>query len=104
MNWTHSPVDRPAWQEAAQHLRAGESSLVSLWGEPGRAHMALLDQATNAVRVLRLPCDTGRFPSVGRFHPPAIRLERAMRDLVGLEAEGAPDPRPWLHQDRKSVG
>jgi Ni,Fe-hydrogenase III large subunit len=30
------------------------------------------------------------------LHPPAIRLERAMQDLAGLRAEGAPDSRPWL--------
>src|SRR5581483_10785617 len=32
----------------------------------------------------------------GRSHPPAIRLERAMRDLVGLEPEGLADVRSWL--------
>jgi Ni,Fe-hydrogenase III large subunit len=97
MNWTPSLVDRPAWEQTAGRLRAGQLSLLSLWGEPGSARMAVLDNAAPAVRVLRLPCEAGRFPSVGRSHPPAIRLERAMRDLVGLEAEGAPDPRPWLH-------
>jgi len=96
MNWTPSLVDRQAWEQTAERLRAGEVSLLSLWGEPGSAHMAVLD-ATFAARVLRLPCEDGRFPSVGRLHPPAIRLERAMRDLAGLEAEGAPDLRPWLH-------
>ena len=35
-------------------------------------------------------------PSVGALHPPAIRLERAIRDLYGLEPVGAPDARPWL--------
>ena len=29
-------------------------------------------------------------------HPPALRLERAICDLFGLEAVGAPDARPWL--------
>ena len=96
MNWTPSLVERQAWEQTAERLRAGEVSLLSLWGEPGSAYMALLD-ATSAARVLRLPCEGGRFPSVGRLHAPAIRLERAMHDLAGLEAEGAPDRRPWLH-------
>ena len=96
MDWTPSLVDRQAWEQTAERLRAGEASLLSLWGEPGSAYMALLD-ATSAARVLRLPCEGGRFPSVGRLHAPAIRLERAMHDLAGLEAEGAPDRRPWLH-------
>ena len=46
--------------------------------------------------MFSLACEENRFPSVGRLHPPAIRLERAMRDLVGLDAEGSPDTRPWL--------
>src|SRR6185312_6214387 len=27
---------------------------------------------------------------------PAIRLERAIQSLFGLQADGSPDPRPWL--------
>jgi Ni,Fe-hydrogenase III large subunit len=37
---------------------------------------------------------------VGRLHSPAIRLERSIRDLFGLEPEDAPDPRPWLDHGR----
>jgi Ni,Fe-hydrogenase III large subunit len=86
------------WEQAIEQLRAGERSLVGLWGEPGRAHMALIDKA-GQVQLLDLPCEENRFPSVGRVHPPAIRLERAMRDLYGLQAEGSPDARPWLRHD-----
>jgi len=56
--------------------------------------MAILEE--DQPRLLHLACADGRFPSIGRLHAPAIRLERAMRDLAGLEAEGAPDTRPWL--------
>jgi len=49
--------------------------------------------------LLNFPCEEKRFPSIGRLHPPAIRLERAIRDLVGLEPEGLPDTRPWLRHD-----
>jgi Ni,Fe-hydrogenase III large subunit len=95
MDWTPSLVDRQAWEQTAGRLRAGQLSLLSLWGEPGLAHLALIE--SNKISLLHLDCAAGAFPSVGRLHPPAIRLERAMRDLVGLEAEGAPDARPWLH-------
>ena len=44
------------------------------------------------------------FPSVGRYHPPAIRLERAIRDLYGIEPVGAPDPRPWLDHGAGACG
>ena len=94
MNWTSSRADLQAWQQAAERLQRGEASLVSLWGEPGGAYLALM--ASDAVSLLRLDCAAGAFPSVGRLHPPAIRLERALRDLSGLEAEGASDRRPWL--------
>jgi Ni,Fe-hydrogenase III large subunit len=86
------------WTQALDRLRAGECSLVSLWGEPGRAHMALIDKGSQ-IHLLDLPCEENRFPSVGRVHAPALRLERAMRDLAGLQAEGSPDVRPWLRHD-----
>jgi Ni,Fe-hydrogenase III large subunit len=95
MNWTRSAVDREAWEQACVRLRSAEASLLGLWAEPGYAHMALMQSHT--CEVVTLACEGNRFPSVGRLHPPAIRLERAIRDLVGLEAEGSPDTRPWLH-------
>ena len=94
MNWTLSIANRETWEHAAASLQRGEQSLLSLWGEPGRAHLALIE--SNKISLLHLDCAAGAFPSVGRLHPPAIRLERAMRDLAGLHAEGAPDTRPWL--------
>jgi Ni,Fe-hydrogenase III large subunit len=36
-------------------------------------------------------------------HAPAIRLERAIRDLYGLEADGLADTRPWLDHGRWGV-
>jgi Ni,Fe-hydrogenase III large subunit len=94
MDWTRSIVGRAAWEQATQRLYAAEASLLGLWGEPGFAHMAL--RQSEACEVLSFACDGNRFPSVGRVHPPAIRLERAIRDLVGLEPDGLPDTRPWL--------
>ena len=90
-------VERNAWQQAAVRLAAREASLVALWGEPGYAHMALLEDT--GMRMLSIACDGGRYPSVGRLHAPAIRLERALRDLHGLEPVGLPDTRQWLHHD-----
>jgi len=99
MRWSSSSADSRAWQQAADRLQRGEESLLSLWGEPGRAHMALMDAASGEIRLLRFACAGGAFPSVARLHSPALRLERAMRDLAGLEPEGSPDPRPWLRHD-----
>jgi Ni,Fe-hydrogenase III large subunit len=86
-------VDTTYWQEATRCLAAGEATLLSLWGEPGRVHMAVLD--TDVV-VLSLDCPDNRYPSVGARHAPAIRLERAAHDLFGLQPVGLSDMRPWL--------
>ena len=95
MSWTRSEVDRAAWQEAGERLTRAEAALLGLWGEPGFVHMALLQSGSCA--LLTLACEENRFPSIGRLHPPAIRLERAIRDLAGLEPQGLQDSRPWLH-------
>jgi Ni,Fe-hydrogenase III large subunit len=86
-------VDVDYWQVAIRCLAAGEVTLLGLWGEPGRVHMAVFD---HSVVVLSLDCPNGHYPSVGALHAPAIRLERAARDLFGLDPVGLPDTRPWL--------
>jgi Ni,Fe-hydrogenase III large subunit len=91
-------VDARTWHNAAGRLAAGEGALLSLWGEPDAVHMAVDDRA--AVGVLTLACPAKRFPSVAALHAPALRLERTIRDLYGLEAEGCPDTRPWLDHGR----
>jgi Ni,Fe-hydrogenase III large subunit len=90
-------VDAAVWRQAAVHLADGACTLLSLWGEPGQVHMALLDaDLAPAIGVLTLVCPDGRYPSVGALHPPAIRLERALRDLYRIEPTGLLDTRPWL--------
>ena len=89
-------VDAQAWQYAADLLAAGELTLLSVWGETGRVHMAVLQDAAPTVVVLSMECADNLYPSVGRVHAPAIRLERAMRDLIGLDPVGLPDTRPWF--------
>ena len=101
----HRPVPRAlvheeTWVRAATLLAAGELTLLSLWGDSGQVHMALLEPPDHAIAVLTLPCQNGLYPSVGHAHPPAIRLERAVRDLFGFEPVGLPDMRAWLdHRD-----
>jgi Ni,Fe-hydrogenase III large subunit len=89
-------IDAATWNRAAQALRDESLTLLGLWGERDAVHMALLDPATKAIAVLSLDASGGAFPSVGRLHPPAIRLERAIRDLYGPVPQDAPDLRPWL--------
>jgi Ni,Fe-hydrogenase III large subunit len=86
-------VGKDGWRRAIQELAEGRATLLGLWGDKQAAHMALLDEAAAAV-VLTI--ESRSFPSVGSLHPPAIRLERTMRDLYGLTPVGASDLRVWL--------
>ena len=101
--WPRAVVDPAAWEAAAGRLAEGRLALLGLWGDAGVVHMALLDEPADEIAVLSLDCPEGRFPSVARRHPPALRPERAIRDLFGLEPDGLPDPRPWLDHGRWDV-
>src|SRR6266536_629871 len=94
--WPRVVVDEDGWRFAASQLSAGYWTLLGLWGDTGAVHMAVLDASMREIAVVTLPCPDARFPSVGALHPPAIRLERALRDLYGFEPVGLPDTRPWL--------
>ncbi|HEX9706636.1 MAG TPA: NADH-quinone oxidoreductase subunit C [Steroidobacteraceae bacterium] len=98
--WPRSVVDADAWVLAAECLAEGGVTLLGLWGEADAVHLALLDEPGAAIGVLSLPCPDRQFPSVGELHAPAIRLERAIRDLFGLEPADLPDTRPWLDHGR----
>ena len=89
-------VNEDGWRLAINQLSAGSWTLLGLWGDTGAVHMATLAEDTREIAVVTIPCPDGRFPSVGALHPPAIRLERAIRDLYGVVPVGLPDDRPWL--------
>lgn len=92
--WPRITVDTETWGFAVEQLADGQWDLLGLWGDQGMVHMALADPGE--IAVLSLACPKGRFPSVGARHAPAIRLERAARDLFGLAPIGETDQRPWL--------
>jgi Ni,Fe-hydrogenase III large subunit len=99
--WPRLAGDLAAWRKAGAALASGELTLLGLWGDPDRVHLALLDESARAIAVLSLDCPDRAFPSLE--HPPAIRLERAIQDLFGLKAVGAPDVRPWLDHGKWGV-
>ena len=94
--WPRVTVTDDGWRQAIDLLADGSCTLLGLWGDTPEIHMALLDETSSDVAVFSYDCKSGKYPSVAARHPPAIRLERAIRDLFGLEAVGTPDPRPWL--------
>src|SRR6266550_6790955 len=101
--WPRVAVDASVWTFAASELAHGRWSLLGLWGEPATVHMAIMDGQTAEIAVVSLDCLDRKFPSVGRHHPPALRLERTINDLFGLSAQGSPDTRPWLDHNRWGV-
>ena len=94
--WPRAVVTREAWSTVANEIAAGHATLLGLWGEAAAVHMAVIDEASGEIAVITVECSDGKFPSVGKLHPPAIRLERAIQSLFGLQAEDLPDGRPWL--------
>jgi Ni,Fe-hydrogenase III large subunit len=94
--WPRGLVDDAGWGQAIGLLADGECTLLGLWGDGARVHMALIGKGADDIGVLTYQCRDGVYPSVGARHPPALRLERAIASLFGLTASGSPDARPWL--------
>lgn len=101
--WPRVVVDVSAWIAVAEALRDGHLILLGLWGERDAVHMALLDPSDASVGVVSLNELERTYPSIAGHHPPALRLERTIRDLTGLEPQGLPDTRPWLDHGRWDI-
>ncbi len=103
--WPRVAVDADTWLNVAALLGNGGWTLLGLWADGERVHMAVADDALPpSVAVVSLDAEEGSYPSIGRYHPAAIRLERALHDLSGLHPEGMPDPRPWLDHGAWGLG
>jgi Ni,Fe-hydrogenase III large subunit len=84
------------WTGLCKGCAAGWQDLSALWFDDGRMHMALSESNARKRAIISLAVSGGAYPSVGLHHKPAMRLERAMRDLYGTSPVGLPDDRPWL--------
>jgi Ni,Fe-hydrogenase III large subunit len=94
--WPRYEIDHETWIQVAQALGEGSGDLLGLWGEKDNVHLALRASGAAAPCVVSVRVKIADFPSVGRHHMPAIRLERALRDLYGFAPLGMLDRRPWL--------
>jgi Ni,Fe-hydrogenase III large subunit len=101
--WPRVVVDTDVWRQAVLGVAAGEATMLGLWSDGEAVHMGLIAEPATELLVVSLPCPERCFPSVGATHPPALRLERSIRDLYGLEPEGSPDTRRWLDHGRWGV-
>jgi Ni,Fe-hydrogenase III large subunit/Ni,Fe-hydrogenase III component G len=96
-------VDAAQWSALALAVAEAKGRLVSLWGSDERAAgdgftVSAAYATTDGLLWAKLGLDAVRpaYPDISRFFIPAIRMQRAARDLVGIEAEDASDARPWL--------
>jgi Ni,Fe-hydrogenase III large subunit/Ni,Fe-hydrogenase III component G len=96
-------VDTRQWNALALAVAEAKGRLVSLWGSDERsAGNGFTVSAAYAIAEgllwAKLGLDSARpaYPDISRFYVPAVRMQRAARDLVGIEPEDASDARPWL--------
>lgn len=98
---SRATVDAVQWRAACSRIAADGGRLVALWGSDdtdiGKStavHAAFA--ASSVLLLITLPVDDGGFPDIGEIFPAAVRMQRAVRDLLGLAAKGATDGRQWL--------
>ncbi len=105
-------IGSPTWHGHAQTgedlqgfaaaVRGADGRLAALWGSDERqrsggfrVHWVFGLMAGHARVSLDLPAETPVCPDLAGIFPAANRMQRAMRDLVGIAADGG-DRRPWL--------
>jgi Ni,Fe-hydrogenase III large subunit len=88
------------WICLALGCAEGLQDLLALWIDNGMAHMALGVPGERLRAIATLALKRGGFPSVGKNHAPAIRLERRLHDLHGVTPHGLPDQRNWIDHGR----
>jgi Ni,Fe-hydrogenase III large subunit len=94
--WPRYDIENVTWMTIGQSLADGVGDLLGLWGDRGAVYMALRMPDPVGPCIVSSAIRNSEFPSIGKFHAPAIRLERAVRDLYGYAPVTGPDRRPWL--------
>lgn len=101
----HGGVDTEGWHAAARNAAQVGGRLLALWGidRSRGGDIALAVCAAYALPDglawldLSLGDGRARYPDLAGIFPYAARMQRATADLLGIEAEGAEDTRPWLN-------
>jgi Ni,Fe-hydrogenase III large subunit/Ni,Fe-hydrogenase III component G len=96
-------VARRRFDEVAAVLKGAHAMLVAEWATDESAFgrgfgvFACYRWAKDCLVVKAdLPADDPTFPTLTGSFAPAFRFERQMRSLMGVAADGNPDPRPWI--------
>jgi Ni,Fe-hydrogenase III large subunit/Ni,Fe-hydrogenase III component G len=98
-------ISREQWLSAAVAVKDGGGRLLSLWGADYRSmdgsfaiSVAYVVGEGLVWLILPLVADMP-YPDLSAVFPAAARMQRAVADLLGLQAGGASDTRPWLRHD-----
>lgn len=98
----HGITQMTGWKETADSIRRSGGRLLALWGSDGMSQghgMALHAAYAAAPGVICLSLPLGHhksYPDLAETFPAAGRMQRAVRDLLGIDAIRGRDPRPWL--------
>ena len=95
------------WNEAARVVRECDRKLVAMWGTDNRAvdesfAVCAAYSMADGLAIVALAIPPGlqpegpRYPDLSGMFPVASRMQRAIFDLLGLQADDASDARPWL--------
>jgi Ni,Fe-hydrogenase III large subunit/Ni,Fe-hydrogenase III component G len=95
-------VDADTWSRTARTAREASGRLISLWGAEEAAGAFVISAAyalEDGIVWLQLPVGNlqHEYPDLSAVFPCATRMQRAVHDLLGLQATGAEDTRPWLN-------
>lgn len=100
---SHARVNSDGWRACASAIAGQGGRLIAVWGvertgggAPASACAALA--LPEGLLWLELPLNDrlGGYPDLTPLFPCADRMQRAMRDLSGIAAQGSSDRRPWL--------
>lgn len=96
-------VDSEAWEECALAIAQGHGQLVTIWASQKTAKIFVLSAIYSIPGAgllwldLTLLKNVSSYPDIAGLFPSAIRMQRAIHDLMGLTAQGSEDRRPWLN-------
>ena len=108
MNLERRNVDAKGWRDACETVARDGGRLGALWASDDRdrgagfvIHALLVRHA--ALIHLRLPLVSEEYPDVSDVFPAALRLQRAIADLLGLRTSND-DRRGWLRHNAWRAG
>jgi Ni,Fe-hydrogenase III large subunit/Ni,Fe-hydrogenase III component G len=99
----HNKACAVEWRQIAQTVRTAGGRLLTLWGaddldRDGRYRVYAAYLRADGVAVVEHEMEGGTnpsYPSLREFFPSALRMERAIFDLLGIKSM-EPDHRGWL--------